>query len=126
MSLITKIIVLIVAALFLLLGVVGTFQPLQFAAQLGFELPKDVAVGNFRAMVGAPYLAMALVCGFAVARNAPALLFPIGMIEALMVLSRGIAALNGEFDPTVIAPTLLEVGLSTILISISWRGVMSR
>ena len=41
-------------------------------------------------------------------------------------ITAAIAALNGEFDPTVIAPTLLEVGLSTILISISWRGVMSR
>ena len=123
MGLVSRIIVFVITALFLLIGMIGTFQPLRLATQLGFELPTDVAVGQFRAMVGAPYLAMAIACLIAGLRKLPILLFPIGLIEALMVVARVIAAANGEFDPSVIPPTVLEVGMSGILLAISWPSL---
>ena len=123
MGLVTRIIVFIITALFFFIGMVGTFQPLRLAAQLGFELPTDVAVGQFRTMVGAPYLAMAIACLMAGLRKMPILLFPVGLIEALMVASRVVAAVNGEFDPSVIPPTVLETGMSAILLAISWPSL---
>lgn len=123
MGLISKIIVCVFGAILLLIGVIGTFNPAELAAQLGLELPSAVATGQVRAMIGAHYLAMAAVCFYAAARNLPALLFPIGLIETMMVVARIIAGINGEFDASVVGPTVIELVLGATLLTLSRRGL---
>lgn len=123
MGLISKIIVCVFGAILLLIGVIGTFNPVELAAQLGLELPSAVATGQVRAMIGAHYLAMAAVCFYAAARNLPALLFPIGLIETMMVVARIIAGINGEFDASVVGPTVIELVLGATLLTLSRRGL---
>ncbi|MEP1142137.1 MAG: DUF4345 family protein [Henriciella sp.] len=122
MGLISKIIVCVFGAVLLLIGAIGTFNPAELSAQLGLELPSAVATGQVRAMIGAHYLAMGVVCLFAAARNLPALLFPIGLIEVMMVLARIIAGINGEFDASVVGPTVLELVMGATLLALSRRG----
>ena len=126
MGLIIKILVIIIAAFFALIGFLGLFQPAQLAETFGFGLATPDALGNMRAMIGAHYAAMGAVCAFAVIRQQPALLFAIGIIEAMMLISRGVAAVNGEFTSAAIGPTAIEIVACTVLLSASWRTVMSR
>lgn len=121
MAMILKILVLLVGALFLLIGLVGVFQPAQLAASFGFELPTAESVGQMRAMIGAHYVAMGAVCVFAALRNHPILLVPIAAIEITMLLTRVVAAINGEFTNAVITPTLIEVVAAGILVAAARR-----
>jgi len=126
MSTIMKIIVILMGAFFALVGTVGLFQPAQLAAQFGFELTDSVAVGQARAVIGAHYFAMGLVCIFAAVRNLPALLFPIGVIEGMMVVARILSGFSGEFNPSVIGPTTIEVVASVALLGLSLPAIMKR
>lgn len=126
MGLILKILVIVTAVFFTLLGVMGLFQPAQLAETLGFGLPTPDALGNMRAMIGAHYAAMGAVCILAIVRQNPTLLFPVAMIEAMMLISRGIAAVNGEFTSATVGPTLIETAACAILFTASWRSVFSR
>lgn len=121
MAMILKILVLLVGALFLLIGLVGVFQPAQLAASFGFELPTAESTGQMRAMIGAHYVAMGAVCAFAALRNRSILLVPIAAIEIAMLLARVVAAINGEFTNAVIAPTLIEVVATGILVAAARR-----
>jgi len=116
MTLILRSLVTLFAILCILIGLTGMFQPAQLAAMLGFEPPAPEALGNIRALIGAHYIAMGAVCLLALIRSAPALLLPIGLIEAMMVLARLISALNGEFSQAIIVPTLIEFLASLMLI----------
>ena len=126
MSLVVKIVVAVVGAAFLFIGSVGMFQPQQMAETLGFLLPTAESAGSMRAMIGAHYVAMGGICLFAVIRNVPVVLFPIGMIEGVMVVGRGIAAIQGEFTNATVAPTVIELVFALILLSTSWRHLPSR
>ena len=126
MSLFVKIMLFVVSAVFVLIGCFGVFQPTQFAATLGFELPSPDSVGNIRAMIGAHYIAMGLVCGYAALRTLPLLVFPIGVIEAVMVLARLLSAVNGEFTSATVGPTVIELTASTLLLSISLPHLTGR
>ncbi|MEO1553617.1 MAG: DUF4345 family protein [Pseudomonadota bacterium] len=122
MPLILKVLVLLIAAVFLFIGLVGMFQPAQLAETFGFELPTPESVGQMRAMIGAHYLAMGSVCLFAGLRNLPTLLLPIGVIEATMLLARLVAAINGEFTSAIIAPIAIEVAACGILLTAARRS----
>lgn len=126
MGLIIKVLVIVTAAFFALIGMIGLFQPAQLAETLGFGLPTPDALGNMRAMIGAHYVAMSAVCILAIVRQNPTLLFPIAVIEAMMLISRGIAAVHGEFTSATVGPTVIEVVACTILFAASWRSVFSR
>lgn len=117
MPIVLKILVLLIGACFMLIGLMGVFQPAQLAEAFGFELPTPESVGQMRAMIGAHYVAMGAVCLFAGIRNLPALLLPIGIIEATMLLARLIAAINGEFTSAIIAPTMIELVAASVLLT---------
>lgn len=104
-----KILVVLIGGLFLLLGFAGMFTPEGFANGLGLDIANPEGSGTVRAMIGAHYLAMGGVCVFAVIRNMPILLLPIAAIEAVMVLGRAVAAVNGEFSTATLVPTTIEV-----------------
>ena len=97
MTVTLKIFVFLIGALFLFLGLAGLFTPGNFANSLGLEMTNPEGAGTVRAMIGAHYVAMGGVCFYAVIRQIPVLLLSIAAIEVVMVIARGIAAVNGEF-----------------------------
>ena len=109
-----KVMVFIIGGLFLLIGIAGMFG-------LGLNLVNVEGAGSIRAMIGAHYVAMGGVCFFAVIRQKPILLFPIATIEVVMVIARGIAAVNGEFGPSSLVSTSIEVLAAVILIIAALR-----
>jgi hypothetical protein len=58
---------------------------------------------------------MASVSFFAMLRQQPVLLLPIAAIESVMVIARGVAAVNGEFGSATIVPAVIEVTAAAIL-----------
>ncbi len=116
-----KAIVYIIGALFLFIGFSGMFSPEEFASGLGLSLANEEGAGSIRAMIGAHYVAMGGVCFFALIRHQPLLLLPIAAIEIVMVLARGIAAMNGEFGPSALVPTTIEVLAAVVLVTAALR-----
>lgn len=111
-----KVIVFLIAGLFLLLGVAGMFTPESFANGLGLNLASAEGAGTVRAMIGAHYVAMGGVCAYAVIRKQYVLLLPIAAIEAVMVVARGLAAINGEFSSATMVPTSIELVATVVLL----------
>ena len=111
------ILVFIIGGLFLAIGFAGIFSPENFANGLGLAFANAEGPGTVRAMIGAHYVAMGGICIFAINRGIPILLLPVGAIEVVMVIARGIAAMNGEFGPATIVPTIIEVSAAIILIT---------
>ena len=113
---------IIFGAVFLLIGVAGLFHPAAAAAQFGLAYADGEGAGSVRALIGAHYAAMGGVCIFAALRQKPILLLPIGVIEAVMVIARGIAAVNGEFTEAAAIPTLVELAAAGVLLTASTRN----
>ncbi|NKB33262.1 MAG: hypothetical protein GKR91_09200 [Pseudomonadales bacterium] len=116
-----KVLVFIIGGLFLLIGLAGMFTPEDFANGMGLTMANAEGAGTVRAMIGAHYVAMGGVCVFAMIRNIPILLLPIAAIEAVMVVARGIAAINGEFGAATLVPTTIEVLAAAILITAAMK-----
>ncbi|MFL2855789.1 MAG: hypothetical protein ACJZ8E_05325 [Pseudohongiellaceae bacterium] len=112
-----KAFVFLIGALFLVLGLAGMFTPVNFANSLGLEMANPEGAGTVRAMIGAHYVAMGGVCFYAVIRQIPVLLLSIAAIEVVMVIARGIAAVNGEFSSAALVPTAIEIMAAVILIT---------
>lgn len=110
-----KIAVYLIGGLFLLIGLAGMFTPENFASGLGLSLATAEGAGSVRAMIGAHYVAMASVCFVAMLRQQPVLLLPIAAIELVMVIARGVAAVNGEFGTATTVPTVIEVVAAAVL-----------
>ena len=110
-----KVLVFIIGGLFFLIGLAGMFAPEDFVRGMGLSLESAEGAGTVRAMIGAHYVAMGGVCFFAVIRKMPVLLLPIAAIETVMVVARGLAALNGEFGVSTVMPTSIEVVAAIIL-----------
>jgi len=116
-----KVIVFIIGGLFLLIGLMGMFSPEDFANGLGLNLANQEGAGSVRAMIGAHYVAMGGVCFFAVMRHKAILLLPIAAIECVMVIARGIAAVNGEFGSFMLVPTTIEIVAAVVLTTAALR-----
>ena len=114
--------IIIIGVMLILIGLAGMFRPERLAEVLGFALTNSEATGQMRAIFGGHHLAMGAVCIYAVVRQRLELLLPIGVIEALILVGRGVAALNGEFGPPSIVPTVIEIFAATLLITISMRA----
>lgn len=112
-----KVAVYLIGALFLVLGLAGMFTPEDFANGMGLSLASPEGGGTVRSMIGAHYVAMGAVCIFAMVRNQEMLLLPIAAIEVVMVVARGLSALNGEFVAATMVPTTIEFLASAILIT---------
>ena len=112
-----KAFVFLIGALFLVLGLAGMFTPVNFGNSLGLEMVNPEGAGTVRAMIGAHYVAMGGVCFYAVIRQIPVLLLSIAAIEVVMVIARGIAAVNGEFSSAALVPTAIEIMAAVILIT---------
>ena len=112
-----KAFVFLIGALFLVLGLAGMFTPVNFGNSLGLEMDNPEGAGTVRAMFGAHYVAMGGVCFYAVIRQIPVLLLSIAAIEVVMVIARGIAAVNGEFSSAALVPTAIEIMAAVILIT---------
>jgi len=114
--------IIIIGVMLILIGLAGMFRPERVAEVLGFGLMNSESVGQIRAIFGGHHLAMGAVCIYAVVRQRLELLLPIGVIEALILFGRGLAALNGEFGPASIVPTVIEVFAASLPITISMRA----
>ena len=112
-----KVFVLIIGGLFLVIGFAGIFTPENFASNLGLAFANLEGAGTVRAMIGAHYVAMGGVCIYAITRGISILLLPIGVIEVVMVIARGITVINGEFGIATLAPTIIEVSAAIILLT---------
>ncbi|NWH07465.1 MAG: DUF4345 family protein [Alphaproteobacteria bacterium] len=113
---------IIIGVMLTLIGLAGMFRPERVAEVLGFALTNSEATGQMRAIFGGHHLAMGAVCIYAVVRQRLDLLLPIGAIEALILVGRGLAALKGEFGPASIVPTVIEIFAATFLITVSMRA----
>ena len=116
-----KIFVFLIGALFLFLGLAGLFTPENFANSLGLEMTNPEGAGTVRAMIGAHYVAMGGVCFYAVIRQTAVLLIPIAAIEVVMVIARGIAAVNGEVSSATLVPTTIEILAVAILVTAAMK-----
>ena len=121
MTVTLKIFVFLIGALFLFLGLAGLFTPENFANSLGLEMPNPEGAGTVRAMIGAHYVAMGGVCFYAVIRQTAVLLIPIAAIEVVMVIARGIAAVNGEVSSATLVPTTIEILAVAILVTAAMK-----
>lgn len=110
-----KLIVYLIGGLFLLLGLAGMFTPVDFANGMGLSAASPEGAGTVRAMIGAHYVAMGGVCLFAIIRQQEILLLPIAAIEVMMVIARGLAAINGEFVSATMVPTTIEFVAAIVL-----------
>ncbi len=120
-----RIAVFILGGVFSLIGIAGLFQPEILAKELGVVLSGGEGAGAVRAMIGAHYAAMGGICIFAAIRQTPVLLLPIGVIEAVMVFARGLAAANGEFVASAAVPTVIELIAAAVLLSVSVKALNS-
>ena len=121
MTVTLKVFVFLIGALFLFLGLAGLFTPENFANSLGLEMANPEGVGTVRAMIGAHYVAMGGVCFYAVIRQTSVLLIPIAAIEVVMVIARGIAAVNGEVSSATLVPTTIEILAVAILVTAAMK-----
>ena len=121
MTVTLKIFVFLIGALFLFLGLAGLFTPENFANSLGLEMTNPEGAGTGRAMIGAHYVAMGGVCFYAVIRQTAVLLIPIAAIEVVMVIARGIAAVNGEVSSATLVPTTIEILAVAILVTAAMK-----
>ena len=121
MTVTLKIFVFLIGALFLFLGLAGLFTPEKFANSLGLEMTNPEGAGTVRAMIGAHYVAMGGVCFYAVIRQTAVLLIPIAAIEVVMVIARGIAAVNGEVSSATLVPTTIEILAVAILVTAAMK-----
>jgi hypothetical protein len=121
MTVTLKIFVFLIGALFLFLGLAGLFTPENFANSLGLEMTNPEGAGTVRAMIGAHYVAMGGVCFYAVIRQTAVLLIPIAAIEVVMVIARGIAAVNGEVSSATLVPTTIEILAVAILVTAAMK-----
>lgn len=115
--------IIIIGVMLTLIGLAGMFRPERVAEALGFGLVNNEAIGQIRAIFGGHHLAMGAVCIYAVVRQRLELLLPIGLIEVSILVGRGLAALNGEFGQSSIAPTIIEIFVAPLLITISLRAL---
>ncbi len=121
MTVTLKVFVFLIGALFLFLGLAGLFTPENFANSLGLEMTNPEGAGTVRAMIGAHYVAMGGVCLYAVIRQTAVLLIPIAAIEVVMVIARGIAAVNGEVSSATLVPTTIEIFAVAILVTAAMK-----
>ena len=121
MTVTLKVFVFLIGALFLFLGLAGLFTPENFANSLGLEMTNPAGAGTVRAMIGAHYVAMGGVCFYAVIRQTAVLLIPIAAIEVVMVIARGIAAVNGEVSSATLVPTTIEILAVAILVTAAMK-----
>ena len=121
MTVTLKIFVFLIGALFLFLGLAGLFTPENFANSLGLEMTNPEGAGTVRAMIGAHYVAMGGVCFYAVIRQTAVLLIPIAAIEVVMVIARGIAAVNGEVSAATLVPSTIEILAVAILVTAAMK-----
>jgi len=121
MTVTLKVFVFLIGALFLFLGLAGLFTPENFANSLGLEMTNPEGAGTVRAMIGAHYVAMGGVCLYAVIRQTSVLLIPIAAIEVVMVIARGIAAVNGEVSSATLVPTTIEIFAVAILVTAAMK-----
>ena len=121
MTVTLKVFVFLLGALFLFLGLAGLFTPENFANSLGLEMTNPEGAGTVRAMIGAHYVAMGGVCFYAVIRQTAVLLIPIAAIEVVMVIARGIAAVNGEVSSATLVPTTIEILAVAILVTAAMK-----
>jgi len=121
MTVTLKVFVFLIGALFLFLGLAGLFTPENFANSLGLEMTNPEGAETVRAMIGAHYVAMGGVCFYAVIRQTAVLLIPIAAIEVVMVIARGIAAVNGEVSSATLVPTTIEILAVAILVTAAMK-----
>lgn len=111
--------IIMLGVMLTLIGLASMFRPERVAEVMGFALANSEATGQIRAIFGGHHLAMGAVCIYAVVRQRLELLLPIGLIEAFILVGRGLAGLNGELGPATIIPTIIEVFAATLLITVS-------
>ena len=102
---------------FLLPGIVGTFRPERLAEALA--LAPEAAAGwvAIRTLIGAPYVAMAIVTIYAAIRKQWAWLAPIAIIESVMVIVRIMTGFIYGFEAAGVREIVMETVVIAVLAS---------
>lgn len=100
---------------FLVPGLVGTFRSERLAEIL--TLVPETATGwvAFKTLIGAPYIAMAIVTLYAAIRKQWAWLAPIAIIEAAMALVRLQSGFTYGFETAGVPELMIETFVAIIL-----------
>jgi len=106
---------IVLGLFFLIPGMVGTFRPERMAEIL--TLAPETAVGwvAVRTLIGAPYIAMAIVTLYAAIRKQWAWLAPVAIIEAVRVIVRVMSGFIYEFETAGVREIVIESVIVAVL-----------
>tara|TARA_R110002049_G_scaffold9747_22_gene48914 strand:- start:51 stop:428 length:378 start_codon:yes stop_codon:yes gene_type:complete len=100
---------------FLIPGLLGVFRPEQLAEGLALTPDGSAGLLTVRALIGAPYLAMAATAIYAALRGQWAWLVPLAAIEGVMTLVRITTGIAEGFDAASIRIIIVELVCTVVL-----------
>ena len=113
--LILRILVILLGLSFLLPGVAGVFRPERLAEALALAPEAPAGFTTIRTLIGAPYLAMAVMTVLAAVRRQGAWLVRIAATEGFMLVTRIFTGTMVGFDRQTMILITLEVVAVVIL-----------
>ena len=110
-----RIAVIFLGVAFLIPGFLGVFRPEQLAEALALTSDGSAGLLTVRALIGAPYLAMAATAIYAALRGQWAWLVPLAAIEGFMALVRIMTGVTEVFDSASIRVIIVELVFTVVL-----------
>lgn len=110
-----RIAAILIGIFFLLPGFVGVFRPERLGEILALEPETAVGLVSIRVLIGAPYIAMALVTLYGAIRKQWAWLVPISAIEGAMALVRIMSGFTDGFAAAGVGTIIVEVTVCLVL-----------
>ena len=115
MTLGLRIAAILIGIFFLLPGLAGVFRTERLAEILALAPESAVGLVSVRVLIGAPYIAMALVTLYGAVRGKWALLAPIAAIEGAMMLSRLMSGFLHGFEAAGVVELIAETVVCIVL-----------
>ncbi|MCR9104129.1 MAG: hypothetical protein NXI15_02470 [Gammaproteobacteria bacterium] len=110
-----RIAIIFLGIAFLVPGLLGVLRPEQLAEGLGLTPDGSAGLMTVRALIGAPYLAMAAIAIYAALRGQWAWLVPLAAIEGAMMLVRIMTGITEGFDSASIRIIIVELVCTVVL-----------
>lgn len=123
MIMVLRLAAIVIGIFFLVPGLAGVFRPERLAEILELAPVSDVGLVTVRVLIGAPYIAMAIVTLFAAVRGRWAWLAPVAAIEGLMALVRIMSGFTEGFEAAGIGTIIIEATVCVILARASFLPV---